>query len=57
MMPAATETLKLSTPVPRPAIERRTAPSHSLRTSGLTPFPSLPSTSATGPVRSACSRG
>ena len=37
--------------VPRPAMERLTAPSHSLFTRGLTPRPSLPITSAMGPVR------
>ena len=40
MMPAATETLKLSTPVPWAAISNRTTPSHRLLTSGLTPLPS-----------------
>ena len=51
MMPAATETLKLSTPVPRAAISRLTTPSQSFFTSCDTPLPSLPSTSAMGPVR------
>ena len=51
MIPAATETLKLSTPVPGAAISSRSTPSHSFLTSCDTPLPSLPSTRAMGPVR------
>jgi hypothetical protein len=46
---AATETFKEST---APSIGTETAPSQPSRTSRLTPRPSLPSTSATGPERS-----
>ena len=51
-MPVATDTLKLSTPVPPPAMGRLRTPSHRDFTSGETPLPSLPATNAMGPVRS-----
>ena len=57
MVPAATETLKLSTPVPLAAMSRATTPSQSFFTSWETPLPSLPITSAMGPVRSFLRRG
>ena len=48
IMPVATDTLKLSTPVPPPAMGRLRTPSHRDFTSGETPLPSLPATSAMG---------
>ena len=39
IMPVATDTLKLSTPVPTPAMGRLRTPSHRDFTSGETPLP------------------